>query len=94
MAELCTHLDQIRVMATEETTCLERLRADDAVVEQVYQVVQDFMQMLRGRQGERLDAWIEQAQDSGIDELRRFAAGLLPDHAAFDLLRQRVLRAA
>lgn len=33
-------------------------------------------------QGERLDAWIEQAQDSGIDELRRFAMGLLTDHAA------------
>jgi len=66
----------------EDRAYLERLRADDAVVEQVYQLVQGFMQMLRGRQGERLDAWIEQAQDSGIDELRRFAAGLLMDHAA------------
>ncbi len=66
----------------EDRAYLERLRADDAVVEQVYQLVQGFMQMLRGRQGERLDAWIEQAQDGGIDELRRFAAGLLMDHAA------------
>jgi len=69
-------------LGEEDRAYLERLQAHDAVVEQVYQVVQDFMQMLRGRQGERLDAWIEQAHDSGIDELRRFAAGLLTDHTA------------
>jgi transposase len=69
-------------LAEEDRAYLERLRAHDAVVEQVYQVVQDFMQMLRGRQGECLDAWIEQARESGIDELRRFAVGLLSDHAA------------
>jgi transposase len=111
----------------EDRAYLERLRAEDASVEQVYQLVQDFMQVLRNRRGERLDDWIEHAKDSGIDELRRFAIGLCGDHAAvqagltliwsngqveghvnrlkllkrqmygranFDLLRQRVLRAA
>jgi transposase len=71
-----------RELEEEDQTYLERLRAVDPVVEQVYRLVQDFMQMLRGRQGERLDAWIEQARESGIDELRRFAVGLQSDHAA------------
>jgi transposase len=103
------------------------LRTEDESIEQAYDVVQAFMQLLRARRGERLDAWIEHARASGIDELQRFAAGLLADHAAvqsgltlewsngpveghvnrlklikrqmygranFDLLRQRVLRAA
>jgi transposase len=66
----------------EDRAYLERLRAEDASVEQAYHLVQDFMQLLRNRQGERLDGWIEQAKDSGIDELRRFATGLGGDHAA------------
>ena len=66
----------------DDAAYLERLRASDVSVERVYQLVQDFMQLLRARQGERLDGWIEQAKASGIDELQRFAAGLLLDHAA------------
>jgi transposase len=66
----------------EDRAYLERLRAEDASVEQAYHLVQDFMQVLRNRQGERLDGWIEHAKDSGIDELRRFATGLGGDHAA------------
>jgi transposase len=66
----------------EDVAYLERLRAEDESVERVYQLVQDFMVMLRDRQGERLDGWIEQAKESGIDELRRFAAGLVADQAA------------
>jgi transposase len=66
----------------EDVAYLERLRAEDASIERAYQLVQDFMRMLRNRQGERLDGWIEKARDSGIDELRRFVAGLVADHAA------------
>ena len=66
----------------EDRAYLECLRAHDAVIEQVCQAAQDFMQMLRGREGERLDAWIERARESEIDELRRFAVGLQSDHAA------------
>jgi hypothetical protein len=32
MAELCTHLDQIQVMASEETTCPECVRIGDSRV--------------------------------------------------------------
>jgi hypothetical protein len=43
----------------EDMAQLERLRAEDESVERAYQLVQDFMSMLRGRQGERLSGWIE-----------------------------------
>jgi transposase len=66
----------------EDVAYLERLRLTDEFVERAYQLVQDFMKMLRDRQGERLDDWIEQAKESGIDDLQRFATGLLADHAA------------
>jgi transposase len=38
--------------------------------------------MVRERKGERLDPWVTEASESGIDEVRRFAAGLLADEAA------------
>ena len=38
-----------------------------------YQLVQDFLQMMRHRQGERLDAWLSQVQESGLPELQSFA---------------------
>ena len=44
--------------------------------------LQDFMTMLHARHGEQLDAWIQQAKESGDDELQRFAVGLGADHAA------------
>jgi transposase len=66
----------------DDAAYLERLRAEDAVIEQAYQLVQDFVEMLRDRQGERLDDWIEHAKDSGIDDLCRFAIGLRGDQAA------------
>ena len=66
----------------EDVAYLKCLRTEDESVERACHLVQDFMQMLRDRPGERLDDWIEQARESGIDELRRFATGLVADHAA------------
>lgn len=45
-------------------------------------LVQDFMAMLHERRGEQLDDWIEQAKESGIEDLQRFATGLDADHGA------------
>jgi len=111
----------------EEIAYLQKLRAGHDHIESACQLSQDFAYLLRERQGTQLDAWIERVTASGIDELQRFAAGLLADEAAvraglamawsngqtegqvnrlklvkrqmygranFDLLRQRVLRAA
>ena len=38
-----------------------------------YQLVQGFLQMMRQRQGERLDAWLSQVHESGLPELQSFA---------------------
>src|SRR6185437_390615 len=46
------------------------------------QLVQAFGSLLRERQPEALDGWIEQAEQSGLRELRRFALGLRQDYAA------------
>ena len=45
-------------------------------------LVQAFQLMLRERRVEQLDPWLDQAQASGVRELRRFALGLRQDYAA------------
>jgi transposase len=37
--------------------------------------------MMPQRQGERLDAWLSQVQESGLPELQRFAQGVEQDKA-------------
>jgi transposase len=45
-------------------------------------VAHAFGQLLRGRHGERLEAWVEAAFGSGSAALRGFALGLRADYAA------------
>jgi transposase len=66
----------------EEIAYLQKLRAGHDHIESACQLSQDFAYLLRERQGTQLDAWIERVTASGIDELQRFAAGLLADEAA------------
>ena len=47
-----------------------------------YDFVQDFMQMVRKREGHRLDAWLEQVAASDLPELQSFAAGVEKDKDA------------
>jgi transposase len=47
-----------------------------------YALVQDFMQMVRKREGHRLDAWLERVAASDLPELESFAAGVQKDKAA------------
>ena len=39
----------------------------------VYQLVQDFLVMVHQREGQRLDAWLQQVEVSSIPELHSFA---------------------
>ena len=71
-----TALDQ-----TEQET-LALLRQSSPRVETLYQLVQDFVHMVRHRQGEKLDAWLNQAASSHLPDLRRFAVGIERDKAA------------
>ena len=43
---------------------------------------QDFMQMLRRREGKRLDAWLNQVKASRLPELKRFARSIQRDKDA------------
>jgi DNA-binding transcriptional ArsR family regulator len=40
------------------------------------------VRLLREREGERLDEWIEKATNSGVEDVRRFTLGLKEDDAA------------
>jgi len=66
----------------DQTAYVERLLQEDADIAAAYAVTQDFATMLRQREGERLDTWIETAARSGGDDLKRFALGLRDDYAA------------
>jgi transposase len=69
-------------LTTEQATYLGQLCHRDEGVARAYALAQDFAYLLRERGGERLDAWIEQAANSGVEEVRRFALGLKEDYAA------------
>ena len=61
---------------------LLRMQAQDDILTTVYVLTQDFASMLRERQGERLDRWLDQAATSDCPELQRFANGIRRDYAA------------
>lgn len=51
-------------------------------LKRTYDLVADFMQMVRKREGDRLDAWLERVAASDLEELQSFAAGVEKDKAA------------
>ncbi len=60
---------------------LDRLCALDASIAVAYRLAQDFATLVRERQGERLDTWVEQAEHADVKHLRGFARGLKDDPA-------------
>ena len=65
---------------------LEYLRragvAPDERVAEAIDLAQDFAQLVRQRQPEHLDPWLQRAATSTLEALRRFATGLYEDHEA------------
>ncbi|GAC1527988.1 MAG: ISL3 family transposase [Chloroflexota bacterium] len=74
-------IQRVERLDEEETAYLSHLRSQDTMIETACRLSQEFAAMLRGRTGDRLDAWIEAVKTSGIDDLIRFAASLLADEA-------------
>lgn len=66
----------------EQAARLHRLLVSSTEVQQVHALLQNFHVMLRHKQDERLDCWLEQAQKSGIPEMRSFALGIRRDYEA------------
>ncbi|HLZ57844.1 MAG TPA: ISL3 family transposase [Ktedonosporobacter sp.] len=69
-------------LTTVEQAELTLIRQASQTAETAYGLVQDFLTMVRKRQGERLDSWIEAVQVSQIPELQRFVTGILKDKDA------------
>jgi transposase len=71
--------DALNASEQEQLTFLRQVHP---TLETTYQLVQEFAVMLRRRQGERLETWLEQVRTSHIPELLRFAGGIERDKAA------------
>ena len=66
----------------EQRAYLQRLSAADPTIATAVDVATDFLIMVRRREGERLSAWLEATEASGIVDLERFARTLREDRAA------------
>src|SRR5712692_1066177 len=58
------------------------IRQASETAETLYLLVQQFFQMIRHLEGERLDAWCASVAESQIEALQRFATGLEQDKSA------------
>jgi transposase len=66
---------------TEQST-LAAIRQASSTAHTLYQLVQEFRQMLHTRSGEKLDEWLEKVSISHIRELQSFVTGIERDKAA------------
>ena len=69
-------------LEAEEEEMLALLRSLHTEVDQAYELVQQFTQMLRERSGKLLDGWLDQVKQSHILELQSFVAGVEKDKEA------------
>ena len=61
---------------------LTQLCQYDTQIAQTYELIQEFTIMLREREGECLDAWLDRVEKQGVSELQSFANGLKKDYEA------------
>jgi transposase len=67
---------------TAATQQLAQLHAQSAEVAEAITLAQDFATLVRQRQPEALDTWLQRATTNAPEALRRFALGLSEDYAA------------
>src|SRR4029453_9750111 len=65
---------------TTEAQQLAQLREQHPAVAEAIDLAQDFTQLVRQRQPERLDAWLQRATSSTLEALQRVARGLREDY--------------
>lgn len=65
-----------------QKTYLTQLCQADAQIAQTYELIQEFTTMLRERQGEKLDEWLNRVELQSVTELQSFANGLKKDYDA------------
>lgn len=69
-------------MDEAEKQTLQRVKQSDVTVASVHQLVQRFQQMVREKQAELLDIWLDDAKSSDVGPLISFAKGILQDYDA------------
>jgi transposase len=75
-------LRQPEYLSADDQATLALLRSLHSEVDQAYELVQQFAQMIRSRTGGQLDDWLCRAQESRIRELQGFITGVIRDKAA------------
>jgi len=65
-----------------ETQQLAQLHAQQAEVAEALDLTQDFAQLVRQRQPDALDPWLQRATTSTLEAMQRFAKGLYEDYEA------------
>ena len=65
-----------------QQTYLAQLCETDPQIAQTYELIQEFTTMLREREGERFDEWLDRVEKQGVSELQSFANGLKKDYDA------------
>jgi transposase len=81
-AAVCLFMQHPDALDEDERGDLAALRQVHPALEAAYGLTQDFLQMVRKREGERLDTWLAQVQASQLPELQSFASGVEQDKAA------------
>ena len=66
----------------EDQTNVDQLLQTSIEVRTVHTLAQQFLEMVRELKGKRLRAWPEEAHESGIAEMKSFAAGIERDYDA------------
>ena len=69
-------------LTADQRALIERICHTTADLQELYQLGQDFVQMVKQRQARRLDPWLARAHKSSSPELRGFASGIKRDYAA------------
>ncbi|HKF36355.1 MAG TPA: hypothetical protein VKB35_05590 [Ktedonobacteraceae bacterium] len=69
-------------MTSQEQADLLTLRQTHSEVNQMYEFVQQFAQMLRTRSGEQLDTWLAKGADCQLPELQSFVLSVERDKPA------------
>lgn len=81
-AAVCLFMRQPDDLDESERADLAAFRLAHVSFNTTYQLAQDFLVMMRQREGERLDAWRTQVHESQLPELESFAHGVERDKAA------------
>jgi transposase len=66
----------------DEEQQLAQLTVQQAELAEAVTLARDFTDLVRTRQPDRLDSWLERARTSAVSALQRFAQGLRDDYAA------------